>query len=798
MASKAATTTEPAAWSATAVYTAGMEVSEDGVIYVANWWTQGNDPATNNGILGTGQPWTIVTANGVPVPAAPAGLAVTAATSSTITLSWKAVTPPTGGTITGYTIFENGKAIGTTSSTSFQVTGLAAAMGYTFTVEAADSAGLSKPSAAVVGTTTSGAAVAVPAAPTGLAAGTPTSSSVTLSWKAVTPPANATITGYTVLENGTAIGTTTGTSFAVTGLAAGTAYSFTVEAADSAGLSKPSTALAVTTAAASAPVAVPAAPTGLAAGTPTSSSVTLSWKAVTPPANATITGYTVLENGAAIATTTATSFAVTGLAAATAYSFAVEAADSAGLSKPSAAVGVTTAAASGGSTVPVWSPTAIYTAGMEASVSGIVYDANYWNQDTDPADNYGPSDTGEPWSRVTPGGPATSVLPTVPTGLAAIGTTSTTTALTWQPATVPDGSVSGYAVYENGTQIATTTAAYDQVTGLTPGATYDFTVAAEAPQGNSAPSGAVAVTTPTAAAGSTPIVFAPYIDMGLSQDDNLVAISQASGIKDFTLAFIQSSGNGTIGWSGTGTITQDTLVNGTTILQQIQNLRAIGGNVIISFGGAAGIDPATVATSAAQLQAEYQSVINRYGVNSLDFDIEGAPETNSASLHLRDEALVGLKAANPGLQISFTVPVLPSGLDSNGLAIMQDAKADGLTPNVVNVMAMDYGANADNGGQMGTDAISAALNTAAQLQFLGLDSKIGITPMIGLNDVSPEDFTLADAQTVANFAAGNSDIARLAYWSVARDNASGIGYVGDSSSGISQTPYQFAGIFEKA
>jgi hypothetical protein len=358
--------------------------------------------------------------------------------------------------------------------------------------------------------------------------------------------------------------------------------------------------------------------------------------------------------------------------------------------------------------------------------------------------------------------------------------------------------VSGYAVYENGTQIATTTASYDEVTGLTPGAKYNFTVAATDPQGNSAQSSAVAVTTPTAAAGATPIVLAPYIDMGLTQDDNLVAISQASGIKDFTLAFIQSSGNGTIGWSGTGTITQDTLVNGTTILQQIQNLRAIGGNVIISFGGAAGIDPATVATSAAQLQAEYQSVINRYGVNSLDFDIEGAPETNSASLHLRDEALVGLKAANPGLQISFTVPVLPSGLDSNGLAIMQDAKADGLTPNVVNVMAMDYGANADNGGQMGTDAISAALNTAAQLQFLGLDSKIGITPMIGLNDVSPEDFTLADAQTVANFAAGNSDIARLAYWSVARDNASGIGYVGDSSSGISQTPYQFAGIFEKA
>ncbi len=68
-------------------------------------------------------------------------------------------------------------------------------------------------------------------------------------------------------------------------------------------------------------------------------------------------------------------------------------------------------------------------------------------------------------------------------------------------------------------------------------------------------------------------------------------------------------------------------------------------------------------------------------------------------------------------------------------------------------------------------------------------AKIVIAPMIGLNDVSPEDFTLADAQTVANFTAGNSATARLAYWPVARDNASGIGYVGASSSGIAQTPY---------
>jgi hypothetical protein len=35
-----------------------MQASENGTNYTANWWTQGNDPATNNGGPGSGQPWT--------------------------------------------------------------------------------------------------------------------------------------------------------------------------------------------------------------------------------------------------------------------------------------------------------------------------------------------------------------------------------------------------------------------------------------------------------------------------------------------------------------------------------------------------------------------------------------------------------------------------------------------------------------------------------------------------------------------------------------------------------------------
>ena len=53
-----AATTCAAAWSASTVYTATQQASENGINYTANYWTEGNDPATSNGGVGSGQPWT--------------------------------------------------------------------------------------------------------------------------------------------------------------------------------------------------------------------------------------------------------------------------------------------------------------------------------------------------------------------------------------------------------------------------------------------------------------------------------------------------------------------------------------------------------------------------------------------------------------------------------------------------------------------------------------------------------------------------------------------------------------------
>ena len=62
-----ATTCQP--WNASTAYVAGDTVTEAGKTYKANWWTQGNDPATSSGATGTGQPWTITTSCGATPPA---------------------------------------------------------------------------------------------------------------------------------------------------------------------------------------------------------------------------------------------------------------------------------------------------------------------------------------------------------------------------------------------------------------------------------------------------------------------------------------------------------------------------------------------------------------------------------------------------------------------------------------------------------------------------------------------------------------------------------------------------------
>lgn len=269
----------------------------------------------------------------------------------------------------------------------------------------------------------------------------------------------------------------------------------TLSVVDSASNSPQTSALSGTGGSGGSCTAAPSAPTGLAASGTTSSGTNLSWNADTPPANCTISSYTVLQNGTSIGTASGTSFAVSGLAASTSYSFTVEATDAAGTSAASAAVNVTTqSGGNGGTCATAWSSTQVYTQGMTASVNGENYVANFWTQNQNPATNNGGQGSGQPWT-ATGACSTCSSAPAVPNGLAASGTTSSSTNLSWNAVTPPAGCSVSYKVLQSSTVIATPTTTSDAVTGLTPSTTYAFTVEATDAAGTSAASSALSVTT---------------------------------------------------------------------------------------------------------------------------------------------------------------------------------------------------------------------------------------------------------------------------------------------------------------
>lgn len=159
-------------------------------------------------------------------------------------------------------------------------------------------------------------------------------------------------------------------------------------------------------------------------------------------------------------------------------------------------------------------------------------------------------------------------------------------------------------------------------------------------------------------------------------------------------------------------------------------------------------------------------------LTKVDFDVEGGALPNTAANTRRAQAIAKLQAQHPGLDVSFTLPVMPEGLTQDGVNLLSDAKADGVGIGTVNVMAMDYGSSYS--GDTGGYAEQAATATQAQVKsVLGLSDAdawktVAVTPVIGVNDVSSEVFTVDDATRLAGFATSKG-LGGLSMWSAARD-----------------------------
>lgn len=266
------------------------------------------------------------------------------------------------------------------------------------------------------------------------------------------------------------------------------------------------------------------------------------------------------------------------------------------------------------------------------------------------------------------------------------------------------------------------------------------------------------------------------------------------GLNAATLAFVVSNG---------GCNTDSSVSN---MQSDITAFQAAGGRVIISFGGANGTYLESTCT-ATQLSDLIGNMLQTTGVRAIDFDVEGGQLGNPALNTTRNAAIKTLRQRFPNLYVSLTLPSVPvhpswggGGLDHFGVAAVQSAAQAGAVIDIVNLMTMDFGGSYHNGSTMSQLSQSAATAAVAQLAPIypnktnaQLWAMLGITPMIGNNDVAGETFTTNDAVTLTQFAQ-QKGVGHVSYWALQRDRP-GSGPLGEYSQ-VPQSIYQFYNTFK--
>jgi hypothetical protein len=381
--------------------------------------------------------------------------------------------------------------------------------------------------------------------------------------------------------------------------------------------------------------------------------------------------------------------------------------------------------------------------------------------------------------------PPNPQAPGQPGTLAVTATTTSSISLSWGASS---GTVTGYRVYEGTTVRATVPTTSTAITGLGASTSHTYAVRAYNSAGESAASNSVTATTAGSGGGSGTVRAAPYVDMGSWPTPVLTTMASAGNLKNFTLAFITASACKAMWFNAFDPRQQ-------WGLDQVSAIRAGGGDVKISFGGASGIELAQACSTVDSVLAEYQAVVTAYSLKYIDLDIEGAASAEPVSIARRSQALARLQQANPGLKVSLTLPALPEGLTADGINVVRSARDAGVTIDLVNIMAMDY----YRAGDYGTFAVQAAQATFGQLKTLypGLSDAavwrmVGVTPMLGQNDDS-HVYDQADARQLVAFAQ-QQHLGMLAFWEMTRDRNACTGAL-FMCTNIAQQPYEFSKIF---
>lgn len=497
--------------------------------------------------------FTLTTATDTLPPSAPGGLSVGSITNSSFFLSWMPASDDVA--VSGYDIFKDGVLVGTSSTTSFVVSGLLPATSCWMMVKARDAAGnISSASSEFLVATS--ADIEAPSVPTGSSVSSVTASGFSLSWAGSVD--NVAVTGYDVFMGGVKIGSTATLNYSVVNLAPLGAFRMTVRSKDAAGnVSGDSMVLIVNT---GADITAPTVPIGLSITKLTATSFTLGW--ANSADDVSVVGYDIFQNGVKVGSSSSPVYLFTNLIPLSTYVMAVRASDAAGNISPlSVSLPVATLADTTPPSPPVglgalgiglngfdliWSPSEdnvgvnrynIFKGGVLIGSTSV---ARYTVSGLAPYNSYSFTvssiDTAGNESIIgTPLSVFTSIdtsSPSLPSGLSAasIGVVSFT--LNWSASNDNVGVV-GYDVFNNGVLVGSTGSTSFELTNLVPLTTYTTTVKARDGSGNvSASSGSLLVTTnadTTPPARVTSLSFSSISDSGCT-------ISWSPSIDDVAVA----------------------------------------------------------------------------------------------------------------------------------------------------------------------------------------------------------------------------------------------------------------------
>ncbi|MFF0220887.1 chitinase [Streptomyces sp. NPDC004629] len=259
------------------------------------------------------------------------------------------------------------------------------------------------------------------------------------------------------------------------------------------------------------------------------------------------------------------------------------------------------------------------------------------------------------------GGDPAPTVPGAPSGLAVSGTTSSSVSLSW-------GTVSGatgYSVYRNGTKVTAVTGTSATVTGLAAATSYSFQVTATNSAGESPKSATVTGTTATSNGGGSGTVPRHAVTGYWQNFNNGATVQKVSDVPSaydiIAVAFADATST-----PGAVTFNLDSAgLGGYTVDQfkaDIRAKQAAGKKVIVSVGGERGTVSVNDSASAANFADSVYSLMQTYGFDGVDIDLE-----NGLNATYMTQALRSLSAkAGSSLVLTMAPQTIDMQSTSNG------------------------------------------------------------------------------------------------------------------------------------